>query len=145
MKKKIRVLPASKTAVEHKLAQGSTNIWHTSIPQADCEQRRTWNNPTEGTLLAQQSSYSDRHLSLLPVWVTSPRFSVFRKCLLLSRDKNSTQRLGEAGFHGGGRQSSTWTNIHSTTHHSWFLQQLEDAHQTKGQQTELRCPPQSLF
>lgn len=34
LKKKIRVLPVSKTAVAHKSALGSANIWHTSIPQA---------------------------------------------------------------------------------------------------------------
>lgn len=134
----------SKTAVAHRSALGK-HLAHIRRTGWFCEQRRTWNNHTEGTLLTHQSGYSDRHLSLLPVWVTSPRFSIFRTCLLLSRDKNPTQPLGGARFHGGGRQSSTGTNSHPTTHHSWFLQQLEDACQTKGQQTELRCPQQSLF
>lgn len=127
----------SKTAVARKPAQGSTNIWHTSIiPQPDFVSKG------EHGIITQKACFSHGKAAtvtdtcpLLPVWVTSPRFSIFRKCLLLSRDKNSTQPLGEARFHSGRRQSSTWTNIHPTTHHSWFLQQLEDAHQIKGQQS----------
>lgn len=98
----------SKTAVAHKSTLGSTNIWHTSIPQADFLSKGEHGIITqkEGTFSTQKTSYSARHLSLLPVWMTFPRFSTFRKSLLLSRDKNSTQPLGEAMFHGGGRQTS---------------------------------------
>lgn len=98
----------SKTAVAHKSALGSTNIWHTSTPQADFLSKGEHGIITQRKAhFSQQTSYSDRHLSLLPVWVTFPRFSTFRKNLLLSGDKNSTQPLGEARFQGGERQRQT--------------------------------------
>lgn len=131
----------SKTAVAHKSALGSTNTWHTSIPQAGFVSKGEHGIITQKAHFSHSKADTATDTCHCSLYGWHPLGSAYlRSAYCCLEAKIQLSLLGQSRFHGGGRQSSRWTNIHPTTHGSRFLLQLEDALQTKGQQTEQGIP-----